>query len=122
MSRAAGGKSKGTSDEILAGEYVLGVLPIETQQVLEKRMRSDALFAASVARWRKNLVRDDQDERSCQQEIYNKIYGEGHLWAVRRQPLFERARSLGERLWHSTAFWRLLTLLLGVYLYFEFNR
>jgi anti-sigma-K factor RskA len=122
MSRAAGGKSKGKSDEILAGEYVLGVLPIEEQQVLEKRMRSDALFAASVARWRKNLARGSQDESSSQQEIYNQIYGEGHVWPVRRQPLLERAISLGVRLWHSTAFWRLLTLLMGAYLYFQFNR
>ncbi|MEZ2130872.1 hypothetical protein AAE028_24345 [Sinorhizobium sp. CB9] len=50
-------QSKGSRsrDEVLAGEYVLGVLSLEERQRVEARMRKDRNFAAIVSRWEHNL-------------------------------------------------------------------
>lgn len=50
-------QSKGdrSRDEVLAGEYVLGVLAAAERATVEERLRHDRLFAAMVRRWERNL-------------------------------------------------------------------
>lgn len=48
-------------DELLAGEYVLGVLSLAAREKVEARMRNDRAFAAIVARWQENLADFDDD-------------------------------------------------------------
>jgi anti-sigma-K factor RskA len=43
-------------DEVIAGEYVLGVLSAEDRRRVEARIATDRNFAAMVVRWRKNLA------------------------------------------------------------------
>ena len=42
-------------DEVIAGEYVLGVLSAEDRRKVEARLRNDRVFAAMVSRWEENL-------------------------------------------------------------------
>ncbi|PST27112.1 anti-sigma factor [Mesorhizobium plurifarium] len=43
-------------DEVIAGEYVLGVLSAEDRRKAEARMATDRNFAAMVVRWQNNLA------------------------------------------------------------------
>jgi len=45
-------------DQLLAGEYVLGVLPLDQRRRVEDRIVRDAAFAAMVMRWQENLSSD----------------------------------------------------------------
>ena len=56
MTKLTGGTGGGTHDEVIAGEYVLGVLPAETARQVEGRLKTDRQFAAMVRRWRENLA------------------------------------------------------------------
>jgi anti-sigma-K factor RskA len=96
--QSKGGRSR---DEVLAGEYVLGVLSFEDRQKVEKRMRSDRQFAAIVSRWEQNL------------SGFNDEY-ESLLPAASVQPTLER-RIFGEYplrggLWNSLLLWRVVAL------------
>lgn len=96
--QSKGGRSR---DEVLAGEYVLGVLSFEDRQKVEKRMRSDRQFAAIVSRWEQNL------------SGFNDEY-ESLLPAASVLPKIER-RIFGEYpmrggLWNSLLLWRVVTL------------
>ncbi len=44
-------RSDRSRDEVLAGEYVLGVLPLPDRLRVEHRLRDDKAFQAIVARW-----------------------------------------------------------------------
>ncbi|WEX77824.1 anti-sigma factor [Sinorhizobium numidicum] len=46
-------------DEVIAGEYVLGVLSAEDRRKVEARMATDRNFAAIVIRWQNNLASFD---------------------------------------------------------------
>ena len=58
--RSMGDRSR---DEVLAGEYVLGVLSSDDRRKVEARMLRDRNFAAIVYRWQENLstFSDDDD-------------------------------------------------------------
>lgn len=43
-------------DDVLAGEYVLGVLDLEDRLALQARMQTDDVFAARVAAWEAQLA------------------------------------------------------------------
>jgi anti-sigma-K factor RskA len=43
-------------DEVIAGEYVLGVLSAEDRRKVEARLTKDRQFAAIVSRWEENLA------------------------------------------------------------------
>lgn len=102
----SGDQSQGgrAQDEILAGEYVLGMLPQDARRRVEQRMARDKAFARIVHRWRSELstFRDDEDvfvgaplELS---QIERRLIGATH--AVSPGP--ERRRGI----WHSVRFWR----------------
>jgi anti-sigma-K factor RskA len=92
--QSKGGRSR---DEVLAGEYVLGVLSQEDRQKVERRMRNDRQFAAIVNRWEQNLsaFNDEYEAAMPSPDVFPKI--ERRLFGERRS---------GGRLWNSLVFWR----------------
>ncbi|MDM9626204.1 anti-sigma factor [Rhizobium sp. S152] len=97
--QSKGGRSR---DEVLAGEYVLGVLSFQDRRVVEERMRRDRQFAAIVSRWETNLsaFNDDYDVASPSQETFKQI--EARLFGA------SAAAPAPRGLWHSVVFWRSL--------------
>ncbi|APO73313.1 anti-sigma K factor RskA-like protein [Rhizobium etli 8C-3] len=100
--QSKGGRSR---DEVLAGEYVLGVLSFQDRRVVEERMRRDRQFAAIVSRWETNLSAfNDENEvaanpgRETFKQIEARLFGEPEL-----------SRSFSRGLWNSAVFWRSLT-------------
>jgi len=99
--QSKGGRSR---DEVLAGEYVLGVLSYQDRRVVEERMRRDRQFAAIVSRWEVNLssFNDEYGTADPNRETFRQI--EARLFADA-----ESAPRLSYGLWNSAAFWRSLT-------------
>jgi len=85
-------------DNALAGEYVLGVLPLDERRAVEKRMASDAGFASLVASWQADLAHldDAYQPETPPQGVKARI--DARLFA-------EAARPAGG-LWSSLVFWR----------------
>jgi anti-sigma-K factor RskA len=92
--QSKGGRSR---DEVLAGEYVLGVLSLEDRQKVERRMRSDRQFAAIVSRWEQNLsgFNDDYEMVAPPASVFPK---------VEKRVFGETA--FGAQLWGSLLLWR----------------
>ena len=92
--QSKGGRSR---DEVLAGEYVLGVLSLEDRQKVERRMRSDRQFAAIVSRWEQNLsgFNDDYEMVAPPASVFPK---------VEKRVFGETA--FGAPLWGSLLLWR----------------
>ncbi len=90
-------------DEVIAGEYVLGVLSAEDRRKVEARMATDRDFAAMVLRWRNNLASLDS--------AYETIAPPRALPAVERRA-FELQAGVGDStgLWNSLSFWRSLAI------------
>lgn len=92
-------------DDVLAGEYVLGVLDAGERRDVERRVAAEPDFAARVARW--------QDEFSAFDTAYAPEQPPALLFEAIERRLFgderESART-GRGLWHSLAFWRGLAL------------
>jgi anti-sigma-K factor RskA len=96
----ASGMGRRDQDEILAGEYVLGVLSLDARRRVEARMGSDQPFARLIERWQSDLQsfnEDYQDERP-RQAVFENI----------ERRLFEQVRNEGNRagIWGSIGFWR----------------
>jgi anti-sigma-K factor RskA len=93
-------------DEIISGEYVLGVLSAEDRRRVEARMAVDRRFAQQVRRWQANLsgFNDEYDDIRPPADLYNRlerrIFGETQA----------HAPGLAERLWGSMVLWRGLTV------------
>jgi anti-sigma-K factor RskA len=98
--QSKGGRSR---DEVLAGEYVLGVLSFKDRQVVEDRMRVDRPFAAIVSRWEANLstFNDDYDVVTPSQETFKQV--EARLFGTPQKA------PQGGGLWNSVVFWRSFT-------------
>ncbi|PWE55989.1 anti-sigma factor [Metarhizobium album] len=101
--RSMGDRSR---DEVLAGEYVLGVLSSDDRRKVEARMLRDRNFAAIVYRWQENLSTFSDDDDASRQpparlrpRIERRSRVTGNLVAARRGGL-----------WNSLVFWRGLTL------------
>ncbi len=96
-------QSKGdrSRDEVLAGEYVLGVLAGAERQRVEERLRHDRSFAAMVKRWEENLTQfnDDYAEVPAPDQILSKI--EDRLFASPAQ-----VTAVKGSLWNSLWLWR----------------
>ncbi|MDF1631719.1 anti-sigma factor [Mycoplana sp. MJR14] len=94
-------------DEVIAGEYVLGVLSAEDRRKVEVRLQSDRAFAAMVNRWEENLsaINNELETMSPPTRVYTAV----------EQRLFEAplTGSSGARrgVWTSLAFWRSAALL-----------
>lgn len=97
-------RSDRSRDEVLAGEYVLGVLPLPDRLRVEHRLRQDKAFQAIVARWQENLATFNIE--------YAAEAPPSWLYGAVETKLFpksadEQARGL---IWSSLNFWRGLTL------------
>lgn len=100
-------QSKGdrSRDEVLAGEYVLGVLSAAERQKVDARLRHDRQFAAMVRRWESNLTQfnDDYAEVAPPDQLFARV--EGRIFA---SP--SNVAALKGNLWNSLALWRGLSL------------
>jgi anti-sigma-K factor RskA len=91
-------------DEILAGEYVLGVLLPEARRGVERRMAYDRAFARIVKRWKADIAALKDDD-------VDVVPMQARLRRIERQPdLALRPASRMVSLWGSTAFWRIMAL------------
>jgi anti-sigma-K factor RskA len=95
-------QSKGdrSRDEVLAGEYVLGVLGVAERAEVEARLRHDRPFAEVVRRWEANLLQfnDDYAEVSPPDPLFGKI--EQRLFPVAVNTAAPRG------LWNALWLWR----------------
>jgi anti-sigma-K factor RskA len=96
-------QSKGdrSRDEVLAGEYVLGVLSGTERQKVDARLRHDRQFAAMVKRWEENLTQFNDD--------YAEVTPPDHLLSNIEDRLFASPAAVGAikgSLWNSLALWR----------------
>jgi len=93
-------------DEVIAGEYVLGVLSADDRRKVEARLVSDRNFAAMVDRWQSNLSSFD--------EAYEALAPPPRMLSASERRFIEQSRpaSVGQRrgLWRSLALWRNLAL------------
>lgn len=96
--QSKGGRSR---DEVLAGEYVLGVLSLEDRQKVERRMRSDRQFAAIVTRWEQNL--------SGFNDEYESVLPSAALFPKIEKRIFGEYQ-MNASLWNSLLLWRIVAL------------
>lgn len=91
-------------DDVLAGEYVLGVLSLKDRRIVEERLSRDGDFAALVSRWEANLspLNDEYEEIAPGLQSFERI--EARLFGAP-----EPAPGFLQGLWNSTVFWRSLT-------------
>lgn len=101
LDQDGGGRSR---DDVLAGEYVLGVLSLKDRRIVEERIRSDGQFAALVTRWEANLspLNEEYEEIAPGMQSFEGI--ETRLFGAP-----EPAPTFLTGLWNSAVFWRSLT-------------
>ncbi|WP_417414208.1 anti-sigma factor domain-containing protein [Hoeflea sp.] len=85
-------------DNALAGEYVLGVLPLAERRRVEERMASDSGFATLVASWQADLSNLD--------DAYQPEMPPSGVKARIDARLFAEAAKPAGGLWGSLVFWR----------------
>lgn len=97
-------RSDRSRDEVLAGEYVLGVLPLPDRLRVEYRLRDDKAFQAIVARWQENLASFNTE--------YAAEAPPSWLYSSVETKLFKKAEADEPKglIWNSLTFWRGLTL------------
>lgn len=95
-------------DELLAGEYVLGVLSLADRKRVEARIARDRTFAAIVLRWQENLSTfdDEYEDEMPPQRVYAGI--ETRLFSAKPSPRRTFAQELRTTggWWNSLALWR----------------
>jgi anti-sigma-K factor RskA len=94
-------------DEVIAGEYVLGVLSAEDRRKVEARLAQDRQFAAMVNRWEENLstFNDDYEALQPPPRTYSAIE-QRILGTAPPDAAFSGKVSGG--FWNSLALWRSL--------------
>ncbi|MEJ5081283.1 anti-sigma factor [Ochrobactrum sp. MYb379] len=90
-------------DEVIAGEYVLGVLSAEARQRVEQRMKSDRHFSLLVERWQSDLSSFDEDYQQATPgaAVFSQI--EGRLFGAPPSPA-------ASGIWNAAGFWRWVSL------------
>jgi anti-sigma-K factor RskA len=96
--QSKGGRSR---DEVLAGEYVLGVLSLDDRQKVEARMRDDRPFAAIVSRWEQNL--------SSFNDEYEAVLPPASVFPKVEKRIFGDRPKASRGVWNSLLIWRGLT-------------
>lgn len=89
-------------DEVIAGEYVLGVLSAEERRKVEARLAQDRQFAAMVSRWEENLSTLDDEGLP----LYLHPIGRHVLGVTPPDAVFSGRVAGG--CWHSLTLWRAL--------------
>jgi anti-sigma-K factor RskA len=91
-------------DELLAGEYVLGVLDADSRRQVEQRIHGDARFARQVAAWEGRLAPLLSEAAALEPSAY--------VWPRIRTtlgwPPMQAARA---GVWNNAGFWRAATAL-----------
>ena len=96
-------------DEVMAGEYVLGVLSAEDRRRVEARLASDRQFAAMVSRWEENLATlGDEHETLPPPPPTRASVSQAAPGAVPRDAVLSGKVAGG--CWHSLALWRALAV------------
>ena len=86
-------------DEVLAGEFVLGVLDALQRRSLQARVDSDVVFARHVADWERRFAPWLTD--------IEPVEPPAQVWTGIRERLgWQEARPARTGLWRSLAFWR----------------
>jgi anti-sigma-K factor RskA len=90
-------------NDLLAGEYVLGLLEGPALAEFERRLAGDRELAAAVARWREHF--------SALDATATPVRASPALWdriesSLGRRGAVDAAPGLKERLWSSLGFWR----------------
>ena len=93
-------------DEVIAGEYVLGVLSAEDRRKVEARMVLDREFAAMVTRWQFNLSSLDEGYEPVMPPPNVLASIERRIFADQPPPAVVGKSGL----WNSLALWRVLSL------------
>lgn len=106
MTKPEQGEGDRSRDELLAGEYVLGVLSHADRIRVEARVQDDRHFAAIVARWQENLsdFNDDYVDEAPPLRTYARIEQKLFPQQAARTMRFETAGW-----WNSLHLWRGLT-------------
>ncbi len=96
-------------DEVIAGEYVLGVLSAEDRRKVEARLAQDRQFAAMVNRWEENLstFNDDYEAPQPPPRAYSAI--EQRILGT-APPDAAFSGKVAGGFWNSLALWRSLAL------------
>ena len=90
-------------DQVIAGEYVLGVLSADDRRKVEARMVLDRAFAAMVKHWQSNLSSFD--------EGYEPLPPSPQVFtAIERRLFVEQPSPAAGGFWNSLVFWRILSL------------
>lgn len=92
-------------DDVLAGEYVLGVMEDAERIAFERQLAQDPVLKAAVARWTLRFA--ELDGTAPRVQAPARLWGqiEQSIGAPRPRPL-RTGPSLTERLWTSLGFWR----------------
>jgi anti-sigma-K factor RskA len=103
MSRPDQSEGDRSRDQLLAGEYVLGVLSEADRRRVEERMLRDRPFAAMVANWSDNLsgFNDDYAAEAPSPQAFAKI--ERRLFPARS---FRQELAASGSWWNSLILWR----------------
>ncbi|MCA8870147.1 MAG: anti-sigma factor [Rhodobacteraceae bacterium] len=90
----------GDEDDILAAEYVLGVLDAPERAAADRRLLDDRQFAGRVARWQQDLAPFDA--------AYAEVTPPPQILGAIQARLFDRPAPHGlfRRLWSGVGFWR----------------
>lgn len=88
-------------DDVVAGEYALGVLSAAERDRVQRRMKEDAGFAARVAEW-------DERLQPMSGEV-PEVQAPRRVWTELEASLF-RGEARPEGLWSSLSLWRWLTV------------
>jgi anti-sigma-K factor RskA len=92
-------------DDLLAAEYVVGVLPAEERRQAARRIENDPSFARLVEEWEARLsplsagYPEIEPPAAAKQAIDRALFAAGRVGAA-----MPSAASAG--IWHSLAFWR----------------
>lgn len=92
-------------DDVVAAEYVLGVLSATERADVARRIDSDRGFAMQVSDWEERL--------SGMNGAYGEEQPPARVWDALEDRLFavaDEAPDLRAGLWHSLAFWRSVSL------------
>lgn len=112
-------ESDRSRDQVLAGEYVLGVLSPEARRGIEERMGRDAAFAATVRRWEDNL----SDYEDPYHDPKARLRLQSHFPVLVPKRDFNRELAVAASCWNSIGFWRALSAMLvaGIVTYAAFH-
>jgi anti-sigma-K factor RskA len=105
MTSADDGERDGEDMNTLAGEYVLGVLPLAERQRVEARLRDDRVLVAAVAGWERDLsaLNAEYGEATPPASTLAKV--EARLFAAAS---VSAGRSPFMSIWNSLLLWRSL--------------